>query len=77
MGYEGICTPEELSKSVREAVGLPPKRHETLGELVAAVSVERETPRLEEGKILHFCRCPHCREEFGKNPEHFVARLAG
>ncbi len=48
MGYEEIRIPEELSKSVREAMGLPPRRHETLGELVAAVSVERGTPRPED-----------------------------
>jgi len=36
------------------------------------------TTRLEhEGEILHFCRCPHCKQEFDKNPERFVARLAG
>lgn len=48
MSYEEIRTPEQLSKSVREAVGLPPRWHETLGELVAAVSVERGTPRPED-----------------------------
>ena len=48
MGYEEIRIPEELSKSVHEAVGLPPRRHETLGELVTAVSVERGTPRPED-----------------------------
>ena len=48
MSYEEIRIPEDLSKRVREAVGLPPKRHETLGELVAAVSAERGTPRPED-----------------------------
>lgn len=28
------------------------------------------------GKDLHFCRCPHCVDEFMKNPEHFMGRLA-
>jgi hypothetical protein len=48
MSYEEIRTPEELSESVREAVGLPPRWHETLGELVTAVSVERGTVRPED-----------------------------
>jgi hypothetical protein len=48
MSYEEIRTPEELSESVREAVGLPPRWHETLGELVTAVSVERGTARPED-----------------------------
>ena len=29
------------------------------------------------GTTLRFCRCPHCAEEFGKNPEHYLARLSG
>ncbi len=41
MSYEDIPIPEELSRSVQEAVGLPPRRHETLGDLVAAVAAER------------------------------------
>lgn len=34
MGYREIRIPEELGRSVRRAVGLPPRPHETLGELV-------------------------------------------
>lgn len=44
MSYEEIRIPEELSKSVREAVGLSPRRHGTLGELVRAVAAERGAP---------------------------------
>ena len=40
MGYERIRITAELSWRVREAVGLRPRRHETLGELVAAVAAE-------------------------------------
>ena len=29
------------------------------------------------GTTLHFCRCPHCADEFEKNPEHYMKRLAG
>jgi YHS domain-containing protein len=28
------------------------------------------------GEEFHFCRCPHCIEEFRKNPEHFIERLS-
>jgi YHS domain-containing protein len=28
------------------------------------------------GEEFHFCRCPHCREEFRKNPEYFIERLS-
>ena len=47
MGYEGIRITAELSGRVREAVGLRPRRHETLGELVTAVAAERGAPRFE------------------------------
>ena len=47
MGYEGIRITAELSGRVREAVGLRPRRHETLGELVAAVAAERGAPGFE------------------------------
>ena len=29
------------------------------------------------GTTLRFCRCPHCAEEFQKDPEHYLNRLAG
>ncbi len=48
MGYEGIRITAELSGRVREAVGLRPRRHETLGELVAAVAAERGAPWFED-----------------------------
>ena len=41
MSYEGIRITAELSGRVREAVGLRPRRHETLGELVTAITTER------------------------------------
>jgi alkylmercury lyase len=41
VSYEDLRIPEELGRSVREAVGVPPRRHETLGDLVAAIAVER------------------------------------
>ncbi|MDP9457877.1 MAG: alkylmercury lyase family protein [Actinomycetota bacterium] len=48
MSYEGLRIPEELGRSVQEAVGIPPRKHETLGELVAAVAIERGAPRAED-----------------------------
>jgi len=26
-------------------------------------------------KALYFCRCPHCRDEFAKDPEYYLRRL--
>jgi YHS domain-containing protein len=27
------------------------------------------------GNVLHFCRCPHCVEEFHRQPAYYVDRL--
>jgi YHS domain-containing protein len=36
------------------------------------------TVRIEhEGRVLHFCRCPHCAEEFRRRPEHYLALAEG
>jgi YHS domain-containing protein len=29
------------------------------------------------GEERHFCRCPHCPEVFGKNPDFYIKRLEG
>jgi alkylmercury lyase len=47
MSYEEIRIPQELSESVHRAVGMYPRRHETLGELVKAVAVQRGVRRPE------------------------------
>ena len=44
-----------------------------LGEKPLETTVELE----HAGTTLHFCRCPHCTEEFAKNPDHYMNRLAG
>jgi YHS domain-containing protein len=44
-----------------------------LGEKPLESTVELE----HAGTTLYFCRCPHCTEEFEKNPEHYMNRLAG
>jgi alkylmercury lyase len=41
MSYEEIRIPQELSESVQRAVGMAPRRHETLGELVKGVAAQR------------------------------------
>ena len=36
------------------------------------------TARLEwAGQELRFCRCPYCQEEFRRDPDHYIDRLAG
>jgi alkylmercury lyase len=47
MSYEEIRIPQELSKSVQQAVGMAPRRHGTLGELVQDVAVQRGVRRPE------------------------------
>lgn len=48
MSYEEIRIPEELSRSVQEAVEVSPRSHKTLGELVEALATERGAPRPED-----------------------------
>ena len=48
MSYAGIRIPDELSKSVQEAVGISPRSHRTLGELVEAVATGRGAPQTED-----------------------------
>ena len=48
MGYEDVRIPEDLNRSVQRAVGVSPRSHETLGELVADVAAERGAPRAED-----------------------------
>lgn len=70
MSYEHIRVLGELSRGVQRAVGMLPRKHETLGELVKAVAAERgvwqpedlisEEPTRNEvrsnGRVLHtFC----------------------
>jgi alkylmercury lyase len=70
VGYEDIRVTDELDGGVQRAVGVSPRRHETLGELVKDIAVEHWVPRLANllsaeptrhqvrvnGRILHtFC----------------------
>jgi alkylmercury lyase len=47
MSYEEIRIPQELSESVQRAVGMHPRQHETLGELVKGVAAQRGVRRPE------------------------------
>jgi Alkylmercury lyase len=47
MSYEEIRIPQELNESVQRAVGMAPRRHETLGELVKGVAAQRGVRRPE------------------------------
>ena len=47
MSYEEIRIPQELSESVQRAVGMAPRRHGTLGELVKDVAAQRGVRRPE------------------------------
>lgn len=43
-----------------------------LGEKRLSMAVSKEFA----GEKFDFCRCPHCVEEFKKNPEHFIERFS-
>ena len=69
-GVEGFVTdPEKYLREVRDFAVCPV----CLGEKPLESTVELE----HGGTTLHFCRCPHCAEEFERNPEHYLNRLAG
>jgi hypothetical protein len=51
MSYEEIRIPQELSESVQQTVGIAPRRHGTLGELVKDVAVQRRGVRWPENLI--------------------------
>lgn len=48
MSYEEIPITVELNESVQRAVGITPRRHETLGELVKDVAAQRGVLRRED-----------------------------
>jgi alkylmercury lyase len=50
MSYEGIRIPEELDRAVQRAVGINPRWHETLGEVVRDIAAQRGV-RLPENLI--------------------------
>ncbi len=55
---------------------------ETAGLIVCPVCLTEKSldlaRKLEfDGEDLYFCRCPHCMDEFNKNPEYYIKRLGG
>ena len=61
-----------------------PQKHlrETRGLIVCPTCLTEKplnlTKKLEfDGEVFYFCRCPLCMEEFKKNPEYYIKRLAG
>jgi YHS domain-containing protein len=42
-----------------------------LGEIPIRSAVEVQ----HGGEVFGFCRCPHCKQAFERNPEHFMRRL--
>jgi hypothetical protein len=70
VGYEHTQVTDELNRNVQRAVGVSPRRHETLGELVKSIAPKRWVRRPEnlisgeptrhevrvDGKVIHtFC----------------------
>jgi YHS domain-containing protein len=64
-----VTDPEKYRHEVSNLVVCPV----CLAEKPLETSVELE----HAGNTLRFCRCPHCAEEFEKNPEHYLTRLSG
>ncbi len=61
-----------------------PERHlrETGGLIVCPVCLTEKTLELTtkldlDEADIYFCRCPHCMDEFNKNPDYYIKRLAG
>jgi alkylmercury lyase len=48
MSYEAIRIPEELDRAVQRAVGITPRRHEMLGELVRDIAAQRGACRPDD-----------------------------
>ena len=60
----------------------PPRYLQEISDLIVCPVCLGEKPLKSAVKIefagveFHFCRCPHCIEEFRKNPAHFIERLS-
>jgi YHS domain-containing protein len=39
--------------------------------------IELTTKIEHEGIAYHFCRCPHCEDQFKKKPDYYIKRLVG
>jgi alkylmercury lyase len=89
MSYEEIRIPQELSESVQQTVGIAPRRHGTLGELIKDVAVQRGMCRPEDlvseqptrhevrvdGQIFHtYCFLDALMLPFAMQGERFEVR---
>ena len=63
-----VSAPQRYLQEVNDLIVCPV----CLGEKQLSMAVSKEFA----GEKFHFCRCPHCIEEFRKNPEHFIKRLS-
>lgn len=61
--------PERYLEEIRDLIVCP----SCLAEKPLASTVSFE----HEGRVIHFCRCPHCLETFKKNPQRLLRRLTG
>lgn len=64
-----IAEPEKLLRETQGLIVCPT----CLTEKPLNLTVNLE----HEGNVLYFCRCPMCRDEFKKNPDYYIKRLAG
>jgi alkylmercury lyase len=89
MGYEEVRIPEELDRAVQRALRIRPRRHETLGELVRDIVVQRGVRRPEDlisehptrhevrasGQIFHtYCFLDALMLPFAMQGERFEVR---
>lgn len=63
--------PEKLLREYEQAMDNIAVCPACLGEKPLESTVEVE----HDGEILAFCRCPHCKEAFDKDPERLLSRL--
>lgn len=64
-----ITDPQKYLEEVRDVIVCPSCLAEK--RLASTVSFEHE------GGVIHFCRCPHCLENFKKDPQRLLRRLSG
>lgn len=64
-----ITDPERYTQEVNNLAVCPT----CLAEKLLESTIELEY----NATILHFCRCPHCVEEFKESPEYYIKRLTG
>ena len=61
--------PERYLDEIRDVIVCP----SCLAEKPLASTVSFE----HEGSAIHFCRCPHCLQDFKNDPQRLLRRLSG